>query len=178
MPPLFFSAEALRTLHIKNCPQLTWTPFSPSPCLLQQLEELELEGDVGGFSRSLPSNNKIKVSTIWSSPFESLPSDLENLTALQTLWIRFCYFIMSIPVELQRLTSLPKLEIYHCHLLEERCKKEAGEDWMKICRIQRRASCILFHFLEKQDDKQCIFKSNFGIFKIHKLYVRSCDIHK
>nr|DAD22200.1 TPA_asm: hypothetical protein HUJ06_023663 [Nelumbo nucifera] len=91
LPPLFFSAEALRTLYIKNCPQLTWTPFSPSPCLLQQLEELELEGDVGGV-------------------------ELQRL------------LFMSIPVELQRLTSLQKLGIYRCHLLEERCKKEVGED--------------------------------------------------
>nr|DAD32452.1 TPA_asm: hypothetical protein HUJ06_011303 [Nelumbo nucifera] len=108
---IFPAAEALRILSIWHCPQLTWTSSSS---LLEQLEELELHGDAGAFSRSLPS---------------------KKFTALETLSIGNCDSIVSIPEEMQRVTSLQKLEIYGCPRLQEGCKGEVGEDWKKICHV-------------------------------------------
>ena len=42
---------------------------------------------------------------------------------------------MSIPDELQNLMALKTLRIKQCPQLENRCRKDSGEDWYKVSHI-------------------------------------------
>nr|DAD32450.1 TPA_asm: hypothetical protein HUJ06_011301 [Nelumbo nucifera] len=131
LPPLIFYNKA--ALHIRDCPQLTWTPSSSG--LLQYLHCLDLIGNAEAFLRSIPSDNKIDDLTIRFSPIKSLHNVFGKFHTLEELSIIRCEYIDSIPDELQHLSSLQKLYIYKCPLLEERGRKEVGEDWKNICHI-------------------------------------------
>ncbi|GMN70391.1 hypothetical protein TIFTF001_039443 [Ficus carica] len=65
----------------------------------------------------------------------ALPEWLPNLTSLQTLGIVGCPKLLSLPEGMQRLTCLTHLGISDCKTLEERCKREVGEDWPKIAHV-------------------------------------------
>ncbi|XP_024032005.1 disease resistance protein RGA2-like [Morus notabilis] len=65
----------------------------------------------------------------------ALPKWLPNLTTLETLAIVDCPNLSSLPDGMERLTSLTRLEIGGCDALEERCKRDIGEDWPKIAHV-------------------------------------------
>ncbi|KAM4082387.1 hypothetical protein ACJW30_11G169500 [Castanea mollissima] len=65
----------------------------------------------------------------------SLPEGINVLTYLQTLEIWYCRKLKSLPEGIQGLTSLNTLKIYDCPILLKRCKRETGEDWLKISHI-------------------------------------------
>ncbi|KAL4601268.1 hypothetical protein ACB092_11G259500 [Castanea dentata] len=89
----------------------------------------------------------------------SLPMGLQYVSSLQSLNIWNCRSLIAIPewicklISLQKLsiwkspnleslpegigalTSLQTLEIRHCPILQNRCKKQIGEDWHKISHI-------------------------------------------
>ncbi|XP_024024458.1 disease resistance protein RGA2 [Morus notabilis] len=59
----------------------------------------------------------------------TLPKWLPNLTTLETLAMLDCPNLSSLPEGMERLTSLTRLRIKGCDALEERCKRDIGEDW-------------------------------------------------
>ncbi|XP_056175248.1 putative disease resistance protein RGA3 [Syzygium oleosum] len=66
---------------------------------------------------------------------KALPEQIETLQSLQPLEIIRCPSLTSLPKAMRRLTMLIHLKIAGCPDLEERCKKEAVEDWYKIAHI-------------------------------------------
>ncbi|KAM4073072.1 hypothetical protein ACB094_11G189400 [Castanea mollissima] len=74
--------------------------------------------------------------SIWDSPnLESLPKGIGALTSLQTLLILECPKLESLPEGFSALTSMRTLEIEGCPILQNRCKKQIGEDWHQISHI-------------------------------------------
>ncbi|GMN26310.1 hypothetical protein TIFTF001_050411 [Ficus carica] len=65
----------------------------------------------------------------------ALPEWLPNLISLQALGIGECPKLSSLPEGMQPLTSLTHLAIWDCKTLEERCKREVGEDWPMIAHV-------------------------------------------
>ena len=65
----------------------------------------------------------------------ALPEWLPNFASLETLTIKHCPRLASLPEGMQHLTSLTNLRIANCDALEERCKREVGEDWSKIAHV-------------------------------------------
>ncbi|GMN73403.1 hypothetical protein TIFTF001_055719 [Ficus carica] len=55
--------------------------------------------------------------------------------SLQALGIGECPKLSSLPEGMQPLTSLTHLAIWDCKTLEERCKREVGEDWPMIAHV-------------------------------------------
>ncbi|KAK9289116.1 hypothetical protein L1049_017589 [Liquidambar formosana] len=68
---------------------------------------------------------------------EALPEWLWNLSSLQHLSIESCKNLMYLPSleAMRRLTKLDVLTIHKCPFLEERCVKESGPEWSKILHI-------------------------------------------
>ena len=58
---------------------------------------------------------------------------ITNLTSLQKLEIGTCPNLTSLPDPC--LKSLNSLRFYNCTLLEEKYKREIGEDWHKVAHI-------------------------------------------
>ncbi|XAR48998.1 hypothetical protein NMG60_11032008 [Bertholletia excelsa] len=60
---------------------------------------------------------------------------LENLKALQILWIYNCPQLISLPDSIRTPASLQEIHIKGCPKLSERCLREIGEDWEKIAQV-------------------------------------------
>ncbi|KAL5714836.1 hypothetical protein ACHQM5_016743 [Ranunculus cassubicifolius] len=123
--PHYMFSHTLRKLEIEICPQVTgMQPFLP-----RLLEDLELWGDVGVLSRSLPISNdnesypNIKSVSINSSPHSALPEGLHQLTSLNHLRIFYCEFLDFELEVLLYFGNLGVLEICGCPLLVERCRE-------------------------------------------------------
>ncbi|KAF9616085.1 hypothetical protein IFM89_028551 [Coptis chinensis] len=135
--PHYLFSPALRSLEITNCPQLT----GRQPCLPNLLEELELLGDTGIFSKSIvplisgvgsPNHNEnnypnLHSFSIMGSYQSSLPQGFNQLIAIQTLEFADCEFLDFAPKDLKHLPMLQLLKIRDCPILEERCRKR--ESW-------------------------------------------------
>ncbi|KAL7209044.1 hypothetical protein ACSBR1_030734 [Camellia fascicularis] len=69
---------------------------------------------------------------------EALPEWLGNLSSLRSLVLVSCKNLMNLPTleAMQRLTNLQYFGIYDCPLLEERCAWESGQEWHKIAHIR------------------------------------------
>ncbi|KAG5528012.1 hypothetical protein RHGRI_028818 [Rhododendron griersonianum] len=65
----------------------------------------------------------------------TLPNWLGSLQSLSYLGIEDCSNLRSMPDGLRGQKNLRELRIYNCPNLERRCKKESGEDWLKIAHI-------------------------------------------
>ncbi|CAK9145018.1 unnamed protein product [Ilex paraguariensis] len=174
----------LQKLTVDKCPNLTTTPKFP---VLQHLELRDCHPKIMNsmecvtslstlvihtfpellhLSRELLKNNKSLTSLeIRSCPnLRSLPSELENLTALKFLIISCCEELTKFPLGLQKLKALEVLEISGCHKmvllpeegigeglqrlstlqhlsiqdcphLERLCKKKRGKQWERISHI-------------------------------------------
>ncbi|KAL3749242.1 hypothetical protein ACJRO7_010355 [Eucalyptus globulus] len=66
---------------------------------------------------------------------KAISEQIEALQSLQRLEIFDCPSLTSLPEGMRKLTSLTHLRIFRCPELEERCKRDAGEDWYKIAHI-------------------------------------------
>ncbi|XP_010066297.2 putative disease resistance protein RGA4 [Eucalyptus grandis] len=69
------------------------------------------------------------------SNLKAIPEQIEALQSLQRFEIIDCPSLMSFPEGMRRLTSLTHLRIVGCPELENRCKKDAGNDWYKISHV-------------------------------------------
>ncbi|KAF9616069.1 hypothetical protein IFM89_028535 [Coptis chinensis] len=131
--PHYLFSPALRSLLIRNCPQLT----GRQPCLPPLLEELELGQDTGILSNTIlplisgissPDHNdttnnendypNLHSFSISDSRQSSLPQGFNQLTAIQKLDFRFCEFLDFTPEDLKHLPMLQELKIFQCPILE------------------------------------------------------------
>ncbi|KAF8037839.1 hypothetical protein BT93_B0626 [Corymbia citriodora subsp. variegata] len=128
MNSLVFSLPNLVEVRLRQCRRCKWLPqLGQLPCL----KTLEISGLTELESIMSLIYPKMKT-TSW------ICKDLrENgtLQSLQQLEIIQCPLLTSLPEGVQRLASLSHLTIAACPNLEERCKRDAGEDWYKIAHI-------------------------------------------
>ncbi|TXG52608.1 hypothetical protein EZV62_021777 [Acer yangbiense] len=103
---------ALKSLSILNCPELASLPEGLQ--YVTTLQNLELHSCPG-----------LKV----------LPEWVANLNSLRSLALSECHNLTILPGGLQSMSSLQHLSIRDCPDLEERCKMNVGEDWLKIHHI-------------------------------------------
>ncbi|KAJ0025225.1 hypothetical protein Pint_08555 [Pistacia integerrima] len=103
---------ALKRLSILNCPEVASLPEGLK--YVTTLQNLEIRGCSG-----------LKVFPEW----------VANLISLRSLTLTDCDNLTSLPGGLQCVSSLQHLSIRECPDLEKRCKKDIGEDWLKINRI-------------------------------------------
>ncbi|KAF6142670.1 hypothetical protein GIB67_015156 [Kingdonia uniflora] len=130
---LRMTEDSLRELSITDCPVLRIT------CIPKLLETLNLYGDSGLLSRSLPfiANHNLLLNSLYidNSPHLTLPQGLAQLTELMTIHISHSKSLVCMSEELKQLTLLELLFIEDCPILASRCKKEVGEDWPIISHI-------------------------------------------
>ena len=103
--------STLKSLTILNCPELVSLPEGLQH--VSTLQNLEVRGCPG---------------------LQILP-EVAKLTSLRSLKLSDCHNLTSLPEGLRCLSSLQHLSIQECPTLEERCKKDIGEDWPRINHI-------------------------------------------
>ncbi|KAL8161113.1 LOW QUALITY PROTEIN: hypothetical protein V2J09_012602 [Rumex salicifolius] len=94
---------------------------------------------IGGFNEELEFFCDIKL-RLWNfNRVIQLPEWLGNLSSRDTMHIWGCKSIKQLPssAAMRSLTKLTELNIKYCPLLEERCRKDGGEEWRKISHIPR-----------------------------------------
>ncbi|XVF64951.1 hypothetical protein PTKIN_Ptkin09bG0207900 [Pterospermum kingtungense] len=112
LPDCFQRLSSLKSLSILNCQELKCLPEGLQ--CVTSLQNLEI--------RSCPG-------------LMALPECIAELTSLRCLALSDCQNLSSLPSGLQSLSSLQHLSILDCPTLEERCKKDVGEDWPKISHV-------------------------------------------
>ncbi|CAL4977002.1 unnamed protein product [Urochloa decumbens] len=131
------STSLLRRLWIKSCHVSSdeWTLLRQRP----KLEDLVIEycetlRVLPQAIRSLGSLRSLKI--LNCAELEALPEWLGELVTVESLEVSCCPKLVSLPKGLQRLTVLKELTITGCSsVLSERCAKETGRDWFKICHV-------------------------------------------
>ncbi|XP_056161613.1 putative disease resistance protein RGA1 [Syzygium oleosum] len=132
----------LQHLNFRNCGELDLSKDESGNILdLQGLKSLRSVDivDVPKLA-SLPpwllqANSLEQLSIKKSFNLKALSEQIEAHQSLQSLEIVWCSSLTSLPEGMRRLASLTHLKIVGCPDLEERCKKDAGEDWYKIAHI-------------------------------------------
>ncbi|KAJ8900395.1 hypothetical protein K2173_025035 [Erythroxylum novogranatense] len=151
--------SCLSTLHIFNCPLLTWMPLFPSleetlslchvsTKLLQQIMNMNMITSASSspsvaFTHSFPSpssNSTVQpLSKLKHLELEQidelqfLPEGwLKNLISLKELQISYCVKLRYLPQSTQRLTTL---RFSNCPIFTEKCGNSKSEDWPIIERI-------------------------------------------
>ncbi|XP_075662464.1 putative disease resistance protein RGA1 [Castanea sativa] len=153
----------LTRLEIQNCRNITRLPEGPFKCLKRleiggYCEELDVFPSLNNFIQhshttlqylrlrgwaklnSLPGEIQqfTALETLVIEDFEgieTLPEWLGNLSFLKGLYIYDCKNLMYLPTTTTRLIKLEELHILRCFKLEERCAKGSGEEWFKIAHI-------------------------------------------
>ncbi|XVF64952.1 hypothetical protein PTKIN_Ptkin09bG0208000 [Pterospermum kingtungense] len=112
LPDSFQRLSSLKSLSVLNCQELKCLPEGLQ--YVTSMQNLEI--------RSCPG-------------LMALPECIAELTSLRSLSLSGCQNLSSLPSGLQSLSSLQHLSILECPTLEERCKKDVGEDWPKISHV-------------------------------------------
>ncbi|RDX69361.1 putative disease resistance RPP13-like protein 1, partial [Mucuna pruriens] len=87
--------------------------------------------------QGLQPHHSIKGLVIDGYCGKSLPDWIGKLSSLLSLEIRNCNGLESLPEGIRNLMSLQQLCIYNCSLLEIRCARINGKDWLKIGHIPK-----------------------------------------
>ncbi|KAA3476589.1 disease resistance protein RGA2-like [Gossypium australe] len=112
LPDSFQHLSSLKSLSILNCPELNCLPNGLQ--YVSSMQNLEI--------RSCPG-------------LLALPEWIAELPSLRSLALSDCHNLSSLPSGLQSVGSLQHLSILECPALEERCRKDIGEDWPKISHV-------------------------------------------
>ncbi|XP_062078930.1 putative disease resistance protein RGA1 [Humulus lupulus] len=112
LPTDWRDLSALKSLSILNCPELMCLPEGLK--YVTALQNMEIRGCPG---------------------LQALPEWVANLTSLRSLSLSDCHNLTSLPGGFKCLSFLQHLSIRECPRLEERCKKDSGEDWPKMKHI-------------------------------------------
>jgi hypothetical protein len=140
MSPLFQHLASLEYLEISDCKELISNEDEEGaqclgPTTLRHLQIKEVRNSVS-LPKELRQATALQLLNIEKCPsLESLPEWIADFTSLSRLQIYECDNLISLPEGMHFLTSLHYLTIARCPRLEERCKKEIGEDWPKIAYI-------------------------------------------
>ncbi|CAO2185073.1 unnamed protein product [Urochloa humidicola] len=131
------SSSLLRRLWIKSCHVSSneWTLLRHRPKLedlvIEYCETLRVLPEA---IRSLGSLRSLKV--LNCTELEALPEWLGELVTVESLEVSCCPKLVSLPKGLQCLTALKELTITGCSsVMSERCTKDTGRDWFKICHV-------------------------------------------
>ncbi|PPE01232.1 hypothetical protein GOBAR_DD01726 [Gossypium barbadense] len=112
LPDSFQHLSSLKSLSILNCPELKCLPNGLQ--YVSSMQNLEI--------RSCPG-------------LLALPEWIAELPSLRSLALSDCHNLSSLPSGLQSVVSLQHLSILECPALEERCRKDIGEDWPKVSHV-------------------------------------------
>lgn len=154
----FQALVSLKRLTVENCPMLKSSSLLPS----SSLEYLEINNTpLSGLLHNLTSLLALQIhSCPQMTSFAREEEELQKLTSLQSLYIYDCVNLEFLPGALDRLTSLERLylqncpqiqslpenglpsslnilDIRNCSMLEDRCRKDEGPDWLKIAHIPK-----------------------------------------
>lgn len=128
--------SALEHLTIMYCPKLDSLPDDWQH--LSTLKSLSILNcsELVSLPEGLKSATALQNMEIHGCPgLQALPEWVASLTSLRSLALSDCHNLPSLPGGFSCLRFLQHLSIRECPRLEQRCKKDAGEDWPKMKHI-------------------------------------------
>ncbi|CAJ1930960.1 unnamed protein product [Sphenostylis stenocarpa] len=123
--------SCLESLRVYECPELGDLPKNMRQLTALRNVSIDMSRFLEGL-RDIPSLQRLEIKGCKCS---SLPEWVGDMTSLEELELIGCRELRSLPSTFPRLTNLCRLRINDCPHLEERCKRETGEDWQLIARI-------------------------------------------